>query len=196
MHLLDVDCSSAWLAPSLLGKVDRYVGVERSVEAADRVDSRMALVSGTALQLPFPESSFDAVCLFDVIEHLPRGTEMTALQEAHRVLQPGGTLYFSTPHASLVHSPLDPVWLLGHRHYRRGTVRSLISNANFEITRLFVAGGFVEGLDHIGHLAFKHLLKRQQPQVMLITRLIDGAHGTNRWLGMTVFAAANKPAPG
>ncbi len=51
-------------------------------------------VKGTAEKLPFAESSFDVVCMMDVLEHIfePR----VALAEAVRVLKPGGSLIFHT----------------------------------------------------------------------------------------------------
>jgi SAM-dependent methyltransferase len=193
-RLLDIGCSSGWLAPLVMGKVSEYVGLDRAVGTGDGIDSRITLVPGSALELPFEADQFDSACLFDVIEHLPKGTELTALQEAHRVLRTGGRLYLSTPHASWLHTPLDPVWLFGHRHYRRKTVRSLLNTAGFEIDRLFVAGGAVEGLDHLRLLAYKHLLKREWPQIGLVTKLIDRAHGTDRRLGLTIFAVGSKRA--
>jgi SAM-dependent methyltransferase len=52
-------------------------------------------VVGDATALPFPHRSFDAVTMFDVIEHVP--DHRLALAEARRVLVPGGALLLSTP---------------------------------------------------------------------------------------------------
>lgn len=51
-----------------------------------------------ATRLPFGDASFDAVTLFDVIEHVP--DDRGAIVEAWRVLRPGGALLLSTPHVS------------------------------------------------------------------------------------------------
>jgi SAM-dependent methyltransferase len=150
------------------------------------------LVEGSALDLPFEDKSFDAVCLFDVIEHLPRHTEPIAVREAHRVLRPGGILYFSTPHASFVHTLIDPAWYVGHRHYRRETVTRLLSDSGFSLKRIFVAGGVVECLDHVCLLGFKHLLHRGPPRVELITNLINKSHGRDHRSGATVFALGTR----
>ena len=42
-------------------------------------------IPAMATSIPFADGSFDAVSLFDVIEHLPRGNEVLALAEADRV---------------------------------------------------------------------------------------------------------------
>jgi SAM-dependent methyltransferase len=191
-RLLDIGCSSGWLAPLVTANgVRHYVGVDRQI-VGESLDPRVSFVVGSALALPFDSGSFDAVCLFDVVEHLPRGTEPVCLSEAYRVLKPGGKLYFSTPHASFPHEFLDPVWYAGHRHYRRQTIQRLLVQAGFSIERLFVAGGLVEELNHLRLLAYKHLLRRTLPHVAWVSRLIDRSHEHARKRGMTVFAVARR----
>ncbi len=193
--LLDVGCSSGWLAPLVLRKGFRcYVGMDRVIVISAEKRKRIGdFVEGSVFDLPFGNGSFDAVCLFDVIEHLPRGSEPRALREAHRVLATNGRLYFSTPHASPIHAPLDPVWLLGHRHYRRGTVLRLLQTAGFIVDRVFVGGGVVEGLDHIRHLVYKYAFRRPQPTVEWVNRLTEQGHRGDQRLGLTVFAIASRP---
>jgi SAM-dependent methyltransferase len=192
-RLLDVGCSFGWLAPLARSKgVAAYSGVDlvdgRSQPPEEGVDFHV----GSALDLPFPARSFDAVCLFDVVEHLPRDTEMTALREAHRVLIPGGHLYLSTPHASWLHTPLDPAWYFGHRHYRRRTVESMLRRAGFTTEKLFVAGGLAECLDYLRFLVYKHLLRRPMRRFAFWNRLIEGSHGRDHVIGLTIFAVASR----
>jgi SAM-dependent methyltransferase len=52
-------------------------------------------VCGDATRLPFPDGAFDAVTMFDLLEHVP--DDAAAAQEALRVLRPGGVLLVSTP---------------------------------------------------------------------------------------------------
>jgi SAM-dependent methyltransferase len=169
-----------------------YVGIDRVIVGSGPAMTGRLFVEGSVFCLPFRDSSFDAVTLFDVIEHLPRQTEERALTEAYRVLRVGGKLYFSTPHANPVHTPLDPVWCLGHRHYRRTTIRRILQSAGFTIDRMFVAGGVIESLDHVRLLVYKHLLHRQVPSIDLVSRLIERSHGRDKRVGMTVFAVASR----
>ena len=48
-----------------------------------------------ATQLPFENDSFDAVTMFDVLEHIP--ADQKAIAEAKRVLRPQGFILISTP---------------------------------------------------------------------------------------------------
>lgn len=60
--------------------------------------SRYRYVCGDACRLPFADDSFDAVTLFDVLEHVP--DDARAAAEALRVTRPGGWVLISTPDAA------------------------------------------------------------------------------------------------
>jgi GT2 family glycosyltransferase/SAM-dependent methyltransferase len=52
-------------------------------------------VCGDATDLPFADETFDAVTMFDLVEHVPN--DRRAIREAFRVLRPRGFLIVSTP---------------------------------------------------------------------------------------------------
>lgn len=54
-------------------------------------------ICADACRLPFANASFDAVTLFDVLEHVP--DDAAAVREAQRVTRPGGWILLSTPNA-------------------------------------------------------------------------------------------------
>lgn len=56
---------------------------------------RMRFVCGDATALPFADASFDAITMFDLLEHVPAHEK--AVAEALRVLRPGGYILVSTP---------------------------------------------------------------------------------------------------
>lgn len=67
----------------------------RYAEAPCNQQPQVKFVCGDATKLPFPDASFDAVTMFDVLEHVP--DDRAAIAEALRVLRPDGYLLVSTP---------------------------------------------------------------------------------------------------
>lgn len=60
---------------------------------------------------PLPDSHFRKVYAGDVVEHLEKIPEF--MEEAFRLLEPGGILEITTPHFSCANSYTDPT----HRHH-------------------------------------------------------------------------------
>jgi SAM-dependent methyltransferase len=110
-------------------RVDLLVGDGTSVIRFDypETNRRYRLVPdvfGDARRLPFVSGSFDAVFLFEVLEHLP--DEHDVLSEVRRVLRPGGRLLISVPFLYPLHDrPHD------HRRYTIYGLRSLLAQHGF-----------------------------------------------------------------
>lgn len=109
--------------------------------------------------LPFEDKEFDAVVMFDVIEHLPRGSEVEVLTELNRILAGGGWLIITTMHNTWLNF-LDPVWYFGHRHYSKSKLSSLVQEAGFRVKEIGLVGDFWWELDTILFYIFKHILRR------------------------------------
>ncbi len=93
----------------------RLTGIDLSPFLLERArvrlpDDDIDLVHGDAMDLPWPERSFDAVVAQHFLGHLPGHTRRRAWHEAGRVLRPGGRLYV-LDHAwhPRLHSGLRPV---------------------------------------------------------------------------------------
>ena len=70
----------------------------QAIERAERSHSGVRFGRLTADGVsPFEAGYFDAVCMLDVLEHVP--DERLTLQEVARVMRPQGTLLLSVPHA-------------------------------------------------------------------------------------------------
>lgn len=94
--LLDIGCAMGdFLYLARQAGFD-VTGVEVSTSCADYVKNKLGIEvqSGNLLSAQLPSSTYDIVTLWDVMEHLrnPLGT----LNEAFRIMRPGGILCFST----------------------------------------------------------------------------------------------------
>lgn len=83
------------------------------------------------LRAPF-ETEFDAVCLFDVLEHIEE--EETALSNTRRMLKPEGKIVLTVPAHQWLWSREDVI--AGHkRRYTRHELHTKLEQAGFEIIK-------------------------------------------------------------
>ena len=119
-RVLDAGCGSGrnMLELSSLGTVTGIELSETSVALARERDAG-EIVSGSVLEMPFPDDSFDLAVSLDVIEHLE--DDLAALRELRRAVAPGGTLLVTVPAYQWLWSGHDEI----NHHHRRYTRRSL-----------------------------------------------------------------------
>ncbi len=98
--VLDVGCGEGYGCNLLARQAAKVVGIDNSEAAVAHAQERykapnIHFEKADACRLPFEDSSFEAVCSFQVVEHLKHPERH--LEEARRVLVDGGLLLLSTP---------------------------------------------------------------------------------------------------
>jgi ubiquinone/menaquinone biosynthesis C-methylase UbiE len=95
-RILDLGCGSGRLIEILKDKKVKYIGLDSSqkiIEIAKKNYPGYNFSVGEALNLPFPENSFDKVFCIRVLPHIPSDEfRIKFLKEAKRVLKPKGLL--------------------------------------------------------------------------------------------------------
>jgi 2-polyprenyl-3-methyl-5-hydroxy-6-metoxy-1,4-benzoquinol methylase len=95
IRLLDVGCSTGAFLAVACKEGFAAAGVEPAPTAARSAQEAGLLVhQGLLEDIALPERSFDAVTLFEVVEHVREAAPL--LQECHRLLRPGGVLVVGT----------------------------------------------------------------------------------------------------
>jgi SAM-dependent methyltransferase len=106
-------------------------GAEVHVEGARLAAARVPaaeVVQLDVLRMSFP-GAFDAIGLFDVIEHLQE--DVLALKHVYEALAPGGLCFISVPQHQWLWSPQDD--LAGHkRRYTRAQLKEHVRAAGLE----------------------------------------------------------------
>ena len=120
--ILSVGCGPAeelkWLVP-FAGAEGKVVGLDMDPTHARRLPGYSEFVIGTLDNAPLADASFDVVLALDVLEHLD--DDVSGLQEAARIVKPGGLLLITVPALPSLWGGQDVV----SEHRRRYTRRSL-----------------------------------------------------------------------
>jgi 2-polyprenyl-3-methyl-5-hydroxy-6-metoxy-1,4-benzoquinol methylase len=143
-RVLDVGCSSGYLAQPLSERGNTIVGIELDPAAAreaERFCDRVLVGDVETMDLAFEPGSFDVVLCGDVVEHLR--DPVAALGRLRPLLKPGGRLVLSTPNVANWAIRLS---LLGGRW--RYTDRGILDRSH---THLFTRATVVEALRDAGY---------------------------------------------
>ena len=106
--LLDIACGTGVLTEQFVRMGADVTAVDLTPKAVELTKKRLALyglqanvMEADAQKLPFPDNSFDFVCAWGCLMHMPQ-TEK-AIAEIHRVLRPGGKMIAMMYHVDSVH---------------------------------------------------------------------------------------------
>ena len=95
-RVLDAGCGEGVLVEEFAERL--------SIEGLDPNYSSARVRSGSVLDLPYLDASFDRAMCLDVLEHLPYDQQPLALRELFRVLRPRGELLVSVPNLAHLQS--------------------------------------------------------------------------------------------
>lgn len=99
IRLLDVGCSSGAFLNTAVKLGFRAEGVEPAPKAAATAQAAgLKVHQGLLQEAGYADGQFDAITLFEVIEHLQQPLEL--LHECQRILRPGGILLIGTGNAA------------------------------------------------------------------------------------------------
>ena len=95
-RFLDVGCGTGGVLGVARKRGWEAVGLEVSDWAVEQARKQgNTIVNATVLEARFPDDHFDAVSMFDVLEHLPSPVDY--IKDVYRILKPGGVLVMETP---------------------------------------------------------------------------------------------------
>ena len=145
--LLEIGCANGLFLDEAKKSGWETYGIEPSKWAANHAKQTLGLnvTQGTIEDAQYPERTFDAVVMLDVIEHL--NSPKSALEKARSLLKNDGILYLSTPDISSVTSKLlkSKWWGINKYHYfcfSRKTLTDLLNVCNFKSQQTFTHARF------------------------------------------------------
>jgi ubiquinone/menaquinone biosynthesis C-methylase UbiE len=134
----------------------RLVGLELDWPVIEKAQQNVGqlphvmLNNANIYQLPYPDDTFDAIILSEILEHIDR--DVDGLREVYRVLKPGGVVAITVPNANypflwdpinktletLFHThigsgPLAGIWANHVRLYTAEQLRKSVLTAGFQV---------------------------------------------------------------
>jgi 2-polyprenyl-3-methyl-5-hydroxy-6-metoxy-1,4-benzoquinol methylase len=150
-RLLDIGCASGLFLEAMQRWTDWQVeGVELHAPSARAVAERLGITvfAGSFEQARYEAASFEAVTLWDVLEHLH--DPLASLREVRRILRPGGVLCVRVPNAASYVAKIGGRYWSGYdlpRHMVAFTPRTLgrmLRAAGFEeVLRTYPSGSYI-----------------------------------------------------
>lgn len=158
-----------------LAKKVTAVDVEgKALEVLKKNLPKVRTIKAFSHKLPFKDNEFDVVTFWDVIEHIPVGTELSSLKEINRVLKKGGYLFLATVNKNFWSDLLDPAYYLaGHRHYTEKQLNHLLENSGFKIEEIRTGGSFFSSFYALSFYFFKHILRMKMPTVAWVEKKME-----------------------
>lgn len=175
--IVDIGSSFGWLEKELLRYgPKKVIGIEMNEDAvkfARKNIKESEFIVGDALNLPLKKNFADIAILFDVIEHVPKNSEIQVLNEVNRILKKRGLLLLSTPNNNLFANLFDIAWYFGHRHYFKDEINKILETAGFKVLKIQTRGSIFSSIYLTWFYIFKRLLNTDQPRSKFFEKLDD-----------------------
>lgn len=135
--VLDVGCGSGVPVTRYLAQFFAVTGVDFAIEQirrARRLVPEATFIFEDATDLGFAEGTFDAVCSYYAIIHVPRVEHQELLRDFHQVLRPGGLVLLGmgstdTPEDIGDYHGVRMFW----SHYDAETNQKMLREAGFDV---------------------------------------------------------------
>ena len=193
--VLDIGCWSGQFEKLAAPITKKMIGIDPGVEAIKVANEIVKLAKFYVMhaeRLKFKRNSFDTVSMFEVIEHVPKGSEEEILKKINYILKPKGTLIITTPNAHFLSIVLDPAFFLfKHRHYKAEYLIELMLKSGFSIKELKYRGGLVGLLSDNLHIVWKYIIGNNLPKFLQFNKLISHEYKSKGYATIHLVAQKN-----
>jgi SAM-dependent methyltransferase len=175
LRIMDIGCSSGLLLRLLRRRFPNHaiVGADcvlGPLERLSRSVQDIPLLQFDLLKCPWPDQSFDALLLLNVLEHID--DDLGAARQVHRILKPGGVAIIEVPAGPGLYDVYDKE-LLHFRRYRMTDLLGRLRTAGLEILDRSHLGFFLfPGFWFVKKRNRKYLSASQEVRREVVTRNI------------------------
>lgn len=133
--ILEVGCSSGFMLKRIAQTFPdaTIIGADVVVNSLKKLAETLPnipLIRFDMMQCPLPDNSVDGVVMLNVLEHIEN--DASAVQQAYRILKPGGVLVIEVPAGPHLYDAYDKV-LMHYRRYKLSDLSGLVEKQGFHI---------------------------------------------------------------
>lgn len=162
-RLLDIGCAMGFIMDEAHQRGWQVEGLDVSGYAVEYVKTRFghSAYHGSILDLDLPESSYDAVTMYDVIEHVP--DPKANIEKVAKLLKSGGVYELATPDVGSFPARLTGKRWIGYKladehvyYFSVKTLSQMLNDAGFDVVYVRHVGKYVTlrlFLDRLGFYA-------------------------------------------
>ncbi len=196
-RLLDIGCGTGQSRQVYADRAKAYVGMDLSLSAvslARRKAPKVSWMQADALRLPFADGSFEAVGFSSVLHHIPDFSP--ALEEARRVLVPGGIVFAFDP--NLLHPAMALLrWPKSPFYLSEGVSPNEAPLLPSRLRRAFEAAGFADVRQRCqSGIPYREVAPRVVNAFLSVYNAADAVFekiGLGRWFGTFVLTSGRRP---
>jgi SAM-dependent methyltransferase len=162
--LLEIGCAYGWFLELVKNEFSPCRGIDITADGVATARARgLDAVQGDALTTDLGSEPYDAVCLWDTIEHLPNPERY--LERARALTRPGSVIAITTGDiGSLMARLRGRRWRLIHppthlHYFTRPSIEAMLRRNGFEVVHL-EACGFYRSAQNMSHNLLKLRSKR------------------------------------
>ncbi len=148
--ILDVGCGSGLPITKFLAQHHEVMGMdisEKQIELARRQVPEATFIKDDMANVSFPDETFEAICSFTAIIHVPREEHADLFKRFYRMLKGGGLLLVTLGSTDWVSSE-DDSWFgvkMFWSHYGPETTIEMLEDAGFRVIQSSIEGEEFQG---------------------------------------------------
>jgi ubiquinone/menaquinone biosynthesis C-methylase UbiE len=180
--MMDIGCSSGFFLGLLRQRFPNSVVVGADcvrgpLERLSKSLPDVPLLQFDLLKCPWPDQSFDALILLNVLEHIE--DDLGAARQAYRILKPGGVAIIEVPAGPQLYDVYDKQ-LLHFRRYRMPDLLNRLRTSGFEIVARSHLGFFIFPAFWMVKKRNQKYLKASAKIQQEVVRRSIGSHSSSR----------------
>lgn len=157
-NILEIGCGTGYQS-NIISKYGEYIGLEKNSKAMEELKKINKKVIDSSIEDYKTEEKFNAICLFDVLEHIKNDAEI--IKKINSLLKNDGLLFITVPAKKILFSEHD-LAMEHYRRYEKEELKDLLTKNNFVIKEIGCWNSLLFPLISVFRIIKKNICKKNK----------------------------------